>query len=72
MEQRQTYCPVVCFSIYNLFDIELNRTHQLSYDRAQHISQKKIIEGPKISLLILKGLKGIDKLRQYMLVLTIC
>ena len=60
MEQCLTYCPAVCFPISDLFDKELNWTHQLSSDRARYIGQNKIIEGPRYQLLIQEGT---DKLR---------
>ena len=62
MEHSQSYFPAICFPISDLFDIELNRTHIFSSDWTRHVSQNKIIEGTKISLLILQGLKGTDKL----------
>ena len=60
MEHSHTYCPAVCFLISDLFDKELNWTHQLSSDRARYIGQNKIIEGPRYQLLIQEGT---DKLR---------
>ena len=60
MEQCVTYSPSVCFSISDLFDIELIWTHQLSSDRARYMGQNKIIEGPRYQLLIQEGT---DKLR---------
>ena len=60
MEQCLTYCPAVCFPISDLFDKELNWTHQLSSDRARYMGQNKIIEGPRYQLLIQEGT---DKLR---------
>ena len=59
MEQRRTYCPAVCFLIFDLFDKELNRTHQFSSDRPVHRSQQNH-RGAQISLLFLEGT---DKLR---------
>ena len=54
MEQRRTYCPAVCFPIFDLFDKELNRTHQFSSDRPVHRSQQNH-RGAQISLLFLEG-----------------